>query len=123
MKPRADRAVLLARRRRGPRPAGPRQAALVAPETTGHPGLHRALIARPEAELRLHAAREGARPAAVRDVAVGVALPRRGRTAADPPDRDRRHARRPGYRYVATDAGLAIVNPETRRVVRLIEAP
>jgi hypothetical protein len=124
MKPALTAAVLLLTAAAGlDRPAHA-QAALVAPETTGAIQGSIALSPAQEAELRLHAAREGARPAAVRDpVAVGVALPAGVELQPIPQTviADMPAAR--GYRYVATDAGLAIVNPETRRVVRLIEAP
>ncbi len=122
VKPALTAAILLAAQTLPP--AALAQAVLMAPETTGALGGSIALSPAQEAELRRHAAREGTRPAAVREgVAVGAALPSEVRLRAIPRTvvADQPAAR--GYRYVATGAGIAIVNPETRRVVRLIEGP
>ena len=123
MKPALTAAILLGAASLVARPALA-QTALAAPETTGALGGSIALSPAQETELRRHAVREGARAAVVgQGVAVGDALPSGVRLRAIPRTVIAELPAARGYRYVSTDTGIAIVNPETRRVIRLIEGP
>ncbi len=76
-----------------------------------------------ETEFRQYVVRERVRPVTVRErVIVGATLPGEVELQSIPQALATDLPAARSYRYVTTEAGIAIVNPETRRVVRVIES-
>jgi len=76
-----------------------------------------------ETTIRQYVVREKVKPVEVQErITVGATLPQSVELQPLPSDIVTEIPTVRSYRYVATDAGIAIVHPETRRVVRIIQS-